>query len=70
MCETGFSSRFHDLPDFAGLLQASCIDLMTRFLDDIFRQPSSLLTTLDYLTGAERPMLESIAISPMCTIGT
>jgi hypothetical protein len=34
---------------------------MTRFLDDIFRQPSSLLSALDYLTGAERPLPESIA---------
>ncbi len=34
---------------------------MTHFLDDIFRQPSSLLSTIDYLTGAGQPMLESAA---------
>jgi len=34
---------------------------MTHFLDDIFRQPSSLLSTMDYLAGAGQPMLESAA---------
>lgn len=28
-CETGFSRRFQDLPEFAGALRASCLDLMT-----------------------------------------
>src|SRR5260370_20885235 len=34
---------------------------MTHFLDDIFRQPRSLLSTMDYLAGAAQPMLESAA---------
>jgi glucosamine--fructose-6-phosphate aminotransferase (isomerizing) len=34
---------------------------MTHFLDDIFRQPSSLLSTMNYLAGAGQPMLESAA---------
>ena len=34
---------------------------MTHFLDDIFRQPSSLLSTMDYLAGVGQPMLESAA---------
>ena len=37
------------------------MDLMTHFLDDIFRQPSSLQSTMDYLAGAGQPMLESAA---------
>src|SRR5690349_9746029 len=34
---------------------------MSRFLDDILRQPSSLRSTMDYLAGAGQPMLESAA---------
>jgi glutamine---fructose-6-phosphate transaminase (isomerizing) len=34
---------------------------MTRFLDDILRQPSSLLSTMDYLAGAGQAVLESAA---------
>jgi glutamine---fructose-6-phosphate transaminase (isomerizing) len=34
---------------------------MTHFLDDIFRQPSSLLSTMDYLAGSGQAKLESAA---------
>jgi hypothetical protein len=36
---------------------------MTHFLDAIFRQPNSLLSTMDYLAGAGQPMLESARFS-------
>jgi fructoselysine-6-P-deglycase FrlB-like protein len=41
--------------------QARATDIMTHFLDDILRQPSSLLSAIDYLAGAGQAKLESAA---------